>query len=244
MNVPVVSSNRSNGHDHKGIYSCSCRWQYLKLLFFFAVPRRQEKTYPAALPTCPIDVGCLGGIIGGFELLPPVHVFRNFLRHPVIQSCPSVRWGTLPLHLGEVVWDFHSLKTCVQPQSWPVCGLPYPSGHWPVDRELLWMHKRCILTHYPASLYYMVTIWTDTHALFYFALNPSTYDSPLPLYLWIEIYLPLKCEATSSREGPVVVCFLCAIFEFRLTPNDLSHAYQKGWAGFPFQTILNNFLCR
>ena len=60
-------------------------------LFFLAVPRRQEKTYPAALPACPIDVGCLGGIMGGFELLPPVHVFRNVFeapRHPIMSQCP------------------------------------------------------------------------------------------------------------------------------------------------------------
>jgi len=63
----------------------------LTILFFLAVPRRQEKTYPAALPACPIDVGCLGGIMGGFELLPPGHVFRNVFeapRHPIMSQCP------------------------------------------------------------------------------------------------------------------------------------------------------------
>ena len=61
------------------------------VIFYLAVPRRQEKTYPAALPACPIDVGCLGGIMGGFELLPPVHVFRNVFeapRHPIMSQCP------------------------------------------------------------------------------------------------------------------------------------------------------------
>ena len=64
---------------------------YPILFFFLAVPRRQEKTYPAALPACPIDVGCLGGIMGGFELLPPGHVFRNVFeapRHPIMSQCP------------------------------------------------------------------------------------------------------------------------------------------------------------
>jgi len=64
---------------------------FIYLFFFLAVPRRQEKTYPAALPACPIDVGCLGGIMGGFELLPPVHVFRNVFeapRHPIMSQCP------------------------------------------------------------------------------------------------------------------------------------------------------------
>jgi len=61
------------------------------LFLFLAVPRHQEKTYPAALPACPIDVGCLGGIMGGFKLLPPVHVFRNVFEaplHPIMSQCP------------------------------------------------------------------------------------------------------------------------------------------------------------
>ena len=61
---------------------------------FFTVPRRQAKTYPAALPVCPIVVGCLGGIMGGFELFTPVHIVANqkwFLRHPIILLCPGVR---------------------------------------------------------------------------------------------------------------------------------------------------------
>ena len=66
---------------------------YHDAFFFRAVPRRQEKTYryPAALPACPTEVGCLGGIMGGFELLPPVHVLRNVFEaphHPIMSQCP------------------------------------------------------------------------------------------------------------------------------------------------------------
>ena len=56
-----------------------------------------------------------------------------FLRHTVIIWLPGIRLGTPPPWLGEVVWGFHPLKTCVQPRSWPVLGLPCPLGHWPVE---------------------------------------------------------------------------------------------------------------
>ena len=61
-----MSERNANGWEQIVVVVC---------VVFFAVPaRRQEKTYPAALPVCPIVVGCLGGIMGGFELFTPVHV--------------------------------------------------------------------------------------------------------------------------------------------------------------------------
>ena len=68
--------------------------RFLFLLFqgankrwIFAVPRRQEKTYLAALPACPIDLGCLGA---SWEDSNSSHQFTYssgmFLRHPVIHE--------------------------------------------------------------------------------------------------------------------------------------------------------------
>ena len=42
-------------------------------------------------------------------------------------------------------------------------------------------------------------------------------------------------------EGPVAH-ILFALIQFRLTPNDSSHAYQTRLAGFPFQALLSKFL--
>ena len=83
---------------------------------------------------CVFFFGCSQG--QGKKPIRSLHVIACWERIPTSSTglsnlCPVRRPAAH--HGGEAVWDLHSLKNLVTPQSWPVLGLPYTLVRWPVE---------------------------------------------------------------------------------------------------------------